>query len=85
MPFAEKVFILMSVALAMNLPLGYVRQGTRKFSFKWFLYIHISIPFIILLRIEMGISYWYIPLSLGSAVLGQIIGGRYRRRRDEVR
>lgn len=85
MPFADKVFILIAVALAMNLPLGYLRQGTRKYSFMWFLYIHLSIPFIILLRMNMGISYWYIPLSLGSAVAGQIFGGRYRRRREGVR
>lgn len=74
-----KLFILVASAFIMNLPLGYLRQGAKKFSFNWFLYIHLSIPFIILIRVSMGISYWYIPLSLGSAVAGQLAGGRYRK------
>ena len=74
-----RVMILVASAFAMNLPLGYLREVCRKFSFKWFLYIHLSIPFIILIRIGMGISYWYIPFSIGSAVAGQIAGSRYRR------
>ncbi|MBI5189508.1 MAG: hypothetical protein HZA22_02355 [Nitrospirae bacterium] len=78
MPFAGKVLILVAAAFAMNVPLGYLREGAKKFSFRWFLYIHMSIPFIVLLRTGMGISYWYIPLSLGSAVAGQLVGGRMR-------
>ena len=79
-PLYARVIILVGFALFMNVPLGYVRQGVRKFSFMWFLYIHLSIPFIIALRMGMGISYWYIPFSLGSAVAGQIAGGRLKRR-----
>lgn len=84
MPFAYKVIILILAAFMMNLPLGYLRQPVRKFSFKWFLYIHLSIPFIILLRIEMGVSLWYIPFSIGAAVAGQVFGARYRRQDSEV-
>ncbi len=84
MPFLDRVIILTSAAFVMNLPLGYLRQGARKLSFKWFLYVHLSIPFIIALRMGMGISYWYIPFSLGSAVAGQVAGGRYRKRQDEA-
>jgi len=85
MPFAEKVIILIAVAFAMNLPLGYLRQGVKKLSFKWFLYIHLSIPFIIVLRILLGIHWYYIPFSLGSAVAGQLVGGRLRKPQGEVR
>lgn len=74
-----RIIILVLSAFIMNVPLGYLRQVTRKFSFKWFLYIHLSIPFIILIRLSLGISYWYIPFSIGSAVAGQIIGARLRR------
>jgi hypothetical protein len=84
MPFWAKLTVLVAAAFAMNLPLGYLRQGERKMSFKWFLYIHLSIPFIILLRLYMGISYWYIPLSIASAVAGQLGGGRFRRQRAGV-
>ncbi len=71
---------LVLVALAVNIPCGYLRQGYEKFSFAWYFYVHISIPLIIYLRIKSGFSWKLIPLTLGGAVLGQIIGGRMRRR-----
>ncbi len=74
-----KLFILVAAAFIMNLPLGYLRQGARRFSFNWFLYIHLSIPFIIVIRLLMGVSNWFIPLSIASAVAGQLAGGRYRK------
>ena len=77
-PFADRVIILVGVAFLSNLPLGYLRRPVRKFSALWFLYIHASIPFLILLRLGMGISFWYIPLSLIFAVAGQLAGARSR-------
>jgi hypothetical protein len=74
-----RIIILVVSAFIMNVPLGYLRQGTRRFSFMWFLYIHLSIPFIILIRLGLEISYWFVPFSIGSAVAGQIIGARLRK------
>ena len=73
---------LILTAVMINIPLGYIRQGVPKFSFAWYFYIHISIPLIIYLRIKSGYSWKFIPLTLAGAILGQIIGGRVRRRRD---
>ena len=70
---------LLAFAFLANLPLGYLREGTEKFSVRWFLYIHLSIPFIVLLRLSYGFSWRIIPLSLGCAVAGQLVGSRYRR------
>ncbi|HEY3347867.1 MAG TPA: hypothetical protein VGK71_09625 [Nitrospirota bacterium] len=78
MPFAERVIALAGAAVLMNLPLGWLRAACVKFSFKWFLYIHLSIPFLILFRLWLGISYWWIPVSLGCAVAGQVAGARLR-------
>ncbi len=72
---------LILVAFAMNLPLGYLRQNYEKFTFGWYFYIHISIPAIIYLRIKSGDSWKFIPLTLGGAFIGQIIGGMIHRRR----
>ncbi len=74
---------LIIAALASNIPLGYLRQGTEKFSFGWYFYVHISIPLIIILRVKAGFSWKVIPLTLASAIVGQIIGGRLRRRKDQ--
>lgn len=58
-----------------NLPLGRWRVSVRKFSTSWFLAVHLSIPLIIFLRTKMGLSAWFIPLTLGAAVAGQLVGG----------
>ena len=72
---------LITAALLVNIPLGYMRQGCEKFTFGWFFYVHISIPLIIVLRTKAGLNWKFIPFTLGSAVLGQVIGGRIRRKR----
>ncbi len=73
---------LIFLAFLINLPLGYLRQASRRYSFRWFLYIHLSIPFIFLARLGYGFSWPIIPLTVLSAVAGQIVGGRLKRRRQ---
>ena len=65
-----------------NVPLGYLRQNYDKFSFGWYFYVHISIPLIIYLRIKSGFSWHFIPLTLGAAFCGQLVGGFIKRRRN---
>lgn len=72
---------LVVLALVISIPCGYIRQNYPKYSFMWFLLIHLPIPFIVLLRIEAGISWHFIPLTLGGSVAGQILGGALSRRR----
>jgi len=64
-----------------NIPLGYLREGTRKYSLRWFVFIHLSIPFIIGLRLANNISWRAIPFTIVLAVAGQLVGSRLRRRR----
>ncbi len=70
------LLILIAAALVLNLPFGYVRAGTKKFSLKWFLYIHLPIPFIFLLRRFAGIGAEFIPIIAAGAIAGQLLGGR---------
>jgi hypothetical protein len=62
--------------LLLNLPFGYVRSKTKKYSLRWFLYIHIPIPFIFVARTISHISIKYIPIFILAAVVGQILGGK---------
>ena len=71
---------ILCFALLSNIPLGYLREGSPRFSVRWFVFIHLSIPFIIALRVVNGVSWRVIPLTIGLAVAGQIIGSRTRRR-----
>lgn len=72
---------LIFLAFIISIPCGYLRENYAKFSFMWFLLIHIPIPFIVLLRIEAGISWHLIPLTLGGSIAGQVVGGALSRRR----
>ncbi len=72
---------LILIAIAINVPLGYLRQNCRKFSLAWYFYVHISIPVIIYLRIKGGYSWRFIPLTLLGAFAGQYLGGYINRQR----
>lgn len=71
---------LLGFAFFANLPLGYLRENCEKFSVRWFVYVHLSIPFIIALRLLEGFGWRVIPFTLVCAVAGQLVGGRVRRR-----
>jgi len=67
-----------AAALVINLPLGYLREGKKKLSLAWFVYVHLSIPVIAWLRISNHVTAWAIPPFIACALLGQIAGGRMR-------
>ena len=71
---------LLAFAILSNIPLGYLRMGAQKYSVRWFVYIHLSVPFIIGLRISNNISWKVIPFSIALAVAGQMVGSRLYRR-----
>ncbi len=71
-----------AVAMGVNLPLGYAREGNPRYSAKWFLYVHLSVPLIAFLRITNHLTLWAVPAFVACAILGQVIGGRYRRCRN---
>lgn len=76
-----QLIILLIFAFGVNLPLGYMRETSRKYSLRWFVLIHLSIPFIIALRMVEGFSWHLIPLTILMAVAGQIVGGQMRRKK----
>jgi uncharacterized membrane protein len=79
MDFSTKWVIAAGIAVmtvVVNLPFGYFRQKTKKFSLKWFLYIHLPIPLIFLARISSHLSYKFIPIFVAAAVTGQLLGGK---------
>jgi len=80
LPLAINLAGLLLFAFLVNLPLGFLRETSPKYSLRWFVYIHLSIPFIIVLRLREGFGWRIVPLTIACAVFGQIIGGRIRRR-----
>ena len=64
------------IVFLLNIPFGYWRAGVRKFSWQWFLAIHLPIPFVIALRIYSGLGWQFIsfPVLIGAFFAGQFSG-----------
>lgn len=71
-----KLIIATLVIFILNIPFGYWRANVKKFSFQWYLAIHIPVPIIIALRIVVSIGFaWYTYLFfVGAFFLGQALG-----------
>ena len=72
-----EMLILISFAVFfLNIPFGYWRANVKRFSFQWFLAIHIPVPLIIAMRILGDIGFiWYTYVFLVAAFfLGQQCG-----------
>lgn len=74
----SSVLLITLFTFLVHLPFGYLRSHSTKYSFKWFVYIHIPIPFIILIRIITNTDYKFIPLFVIAAILGQLFGGKLK-------
>ncbi len=66
------------MSFLINLPAGYMRGRARKYSMKWFFYIHFPVPFIAIARIFSHVEIKFIPLFVILSVAGQIMGSRLR-------
>ena len=74
-----KLVAITFIIFIINLPFGYLRGNVKKFSFKWFLYIHLPVPAVIFLRIysDIGFAFYTYPLFIGAYFMGQFIGRKY--------
>ena len=76
-----KILLVSVVCFLVNIPMGMMRERSRKFSLQWILWVHASIPLIIALRIGLHLHWIAIPINIASAVLGQIIGAAPEKRK----
>ena len=79
-----KILLVSVVCLLVNIPMGMMRERSRKFSIQWILWIHASIPLIIALRIGLHLHWIAIPINIAAAVLGQFIGGAPEKRKRKA-
>jgi hypothetical protein len=68
-----------------NLPFGFWRGSTRRYSLAWFLAIHVPVPVIIFLRFYLEIGFhWSTYIFLVAAFFtGQYVGGAFYRWRKK--
>ena len=69
----------LAFVVLLNVPFGYWRAGTRKFSKEWFLAIHLPVPFVFLVRVLSGYPLSYILLFFAAFFAGQYAGKLLRK------
>jgi len=72
---------LWEVALAvllLNIPFGFWRDGTKRFTLPWLLAVHLPVPIVVGLRVlsTLGWRFTTFPVLIGSFLLGQFLGGK---------
>lgn len=72
----RRILAVSVICLLVNLPMGRMRERSRKFSWPWLCWVHASIPLIIALRIAWKLHPIAIPINIAAAVAGQLLGGR---------
>ncbi len=75
----QLILALLTFTYLFNIPFGYWRANTRKFSLGWIAAIHLPVPLIFGLRIVYGVGIELIPIFVVFYFLGQFSGGRIRR------
>lgn len=76
LPKVALIITVSMITFLINLPFGYYKRKARRFSLKWFLYIHLPIPLIVAMRLLSNLDFRYIPLFVVAAITGQFLGGR---------
>jgi hypothetical protein len=68
------------IVFVLNMPFGYWRARSRRFSRQWFLAVHLPVPAIIGFRIFAGLGWHFItfPVLIGAFFLGQTAGAIMR-------
>jgi hypothetical protein len=76
----DRLWLVAMAVLVLNLPFGFWRAGTRRFSRPWILAIHCPVPLVVALRLLSGLGYRLVtfPVLIGAFFLGQFLGGRLR-------
>ncbi|WP_133241459.1 hypothetical protein [Balneicella halophila] len=77
------LIILFLFTFFINIPFGYWRGGEKKFSWQWFVAIHVPVVFLYFMRNWLELEYTWVtfPVLLAIFFLGQYVGKRWRQKR----
>lgn len=76
-----KILIFAIVIYLINIPFGFWRAGTQRFTLSWYLAIHIPVPAIILLRVyyDLGWTWQSYTILVAAFFFGQLTGQLIRK------
>ncbi len=81
MDYNSVLLFFLVVVVATNIPFGYLRRGYKRFSRPWARTLYIPIVINIVLRRFLGLAFKVIPFVVGAVIVGQLLGGAFRRLR----
>jgi hypothetical protein len=69
------------IIFMVNIHFGYWRGNVKKFSWQWFLAVHLPVPLIIFLRIYLHIGWEWTtyPILVGAYFSGQLVGSKWHK------
>lgn len=76
LPLAWRVLLVAAVTLAVTIPSGIGLARARKLSPRWFLFIHLGVPFVFVSRRLLHVHWHWIPLFVLCYFTGLQIGKR---------
>lgn len=78
----KAIVVVAGLIFLLNLPFGYWRAGVKKFSPAWFVAVHAPVPIAIGIRYAAGMGFRLatLPVYIAAFFLGQMVGGRWRKR-----
>jgi hypothetical protein len=74
-----KISLLLVAIILINIPFGYWRANSPRFSWQWIMAVHVPVPIAIGLRLMfLGWIWLLVPAFVAAYSLGQFVGGRLR-------
>ncbi len=81
MDMLPKILLLLGLIFLINVPFGYWRANSKRFSWQWILAVHIPVPIAIGLRLLLlGWMWLLVPAFVAAYSIGQFAGGKLRLR-----
>jgi hypothetical protein len=70
------LWTIAAIVFVLNVPFGFWRARSRRFSRQWFLAVHLPVPAIIAFRIFAGLGWHFVtfPVLIGAFFFGQTAG-----------
>ncbi len=77
--------LLLALTFFLNLPFGYWRGGVKKFSWQWFVAIHLPVVFLYFMRNWLDVERTWItlPILIVAFFTGQLAGKKIREQRNK--
>jgi hypothetical protein len=78
LPLTISLWEVALAVLLLNIPFGFWRDGTKRFTLPWLLAVHLPVPIVVGFRV-LSTPGWRLttfPVLIGSFFLGQFLGGK---------